>query len=331
MKKILIIQTAFIGDVILATSLVEKVKFLFPEASIDFLLRKGTEGLFEKHPLIRNVIILDKSGKKLRKLFSVLKIVRKQKYDLIINAHRFGSSGLITAFSGAKKKIGFDKNPFSMFFSIRVKHEFGSKEKPLHETERNLKLLDFTGNKDYFKPKLYISDSNIKKVSPFIKGKYICIAPASVWFTKQFPESKWVEFIQKIPSEFHIILIGAKNESDLCERLIQNAGNPNVINLAGKLDLLDTAALIKNARMNFVNDSAAMHIASAMDAPVTAIYCSTVPEFGFGPLSQQSFIVQTTEQLACKPCGLHGFRECPQKHFKCGFLINIDNLLKKIS
>jgi heptosyltransferase-2 len=89
------------------------------------------------------------------------------------------------------------------------------------------------------------------------------------------------------------------------------------VNLCGKLNLLQSAALMQNAEMNFVNDSAPLHIASAMNAPVTAIYCSTVPEFGFGPLSDHFKILQV-EKLSCKPCGLHGYKSCPKGHFKCG-------------
>jgi heptosyltransferase-2 len=79
--------------------------------------------------------------------------------------------------------------------------------------------------------------------------------------------------------------------------------------------------------MNYVNDSAPMHIASAVNAPVTAIYCSTVPAFGFGPLSDVSFIVETDEKLACKPCGIHGLESCPEKHFKCALTIDTKKLL----
>lgn len=69
--------------------------------------------------------------------------------------------------------------------------------------------------------------------------------------------------------------------------------------------------------MNYVNDSAPLHIASAMNAPVTAIFCSTVPAFGFGPLRENGRVVETLEKLDCRPCGLHGHQACPKGHFKC--------------
>jgi heptosyltransferase-2 len=100
--------------------------------------------------------------------------------------------------------------------------------------------------------------------------------------------------------------------------------------LAGQLSLLQSAALMSKAKRNFVNDSGPLHLCSAMDAPVTAVFCSTIPSFGFGPLSKDSKVVQTALGLACRPCGLHGRKECPEGHFKCGTSINTVDLLNTI-
>jgi heptosyltransferase-2 len=86
--------------------------------------------------------------------------------------------------------------------------------------------------------------------------------------------------------------------------------------MAGRLTFLESAALMRRATMNYVNDSAPLHIASAVDAPVTAVFCSTLPAFGFGPLSPSARVVQV-EGLSCRPCGVHGRRSCPEGHFAC--------------
>ena len=99
------------------------------------------------------------------------------------------------------------------------------------------------------------------------------------------------------------------------------------MNLAGRLSFLASAALQKKAVLNYVNDSAPMHFASAVNAPVVAVYCSTLPDFGFGPLSDNSFIVQTNESLTCRPCGIHGKKQCPLKHFDCAKTIKMDQLI----
>jgi ADP-heptose:LPS heptosyltransferase len=82
--------------------------------------------------------------------------------------------------------------------------------------------------------------------------------------------------------------------------------------------------------MNFTNDSAPMHLASAMNAPVTAVFCSTIPEFGFGPLSDDSMIIQTEEQLECRPCGLHGHEQCPEKTFNCAYTIPVTKFIERL-
>lgn len=321
----LIIQTAFIGDVILATALIEKVKKHYPEASIDFLLRKGNETLLTGNPNIREVIIWDKKKGKLKNLFKLTSYVRAKKYDCVVNAHRFASSGLISAFSGATVISGFDKNPWSFLFTHRVRHDLKSN---LHETDRNQKLIEFITDKDGEQPKLYPSEKDFEKIRPLQTGQYVCIAPTSVWFTKQFPAQQWVDFLNSINDKVDkVYLLGAPADQLICENIKAQTQNKKVETMAGQLSLLESAALMKGAVMNFVNDSAPMHIASAMNAAVTAVFCSTVPSFGFGPLSEKSHVIETAERLACRPCGLHGYKKCPQGHFKCATTINIQSLM----
>lgn len=148
------------------------------------------------------------------------------------------------------------------------------------------------------------------------------MAPASVWFTKQLPLAKWVELIKSIPEEKKIFLIGAPSDSQLCNEIALLAEHSGVENLCGKLSLTSSAALMKDAEMNYVNDSAPLHLASAVNAPVTVFFCSTVPSFGFGPLSDAA-IVKQVSHLDCRPCGLHGYRQCPRGDFRCGYNMEV--------
>jgi ADP-heptose:LPS heptosyltransferase len=120
-QKFLIIQTAFIGDVVLATAMVEKLHKHYPDAGIDFLVRKGNEGLLVNNPHIHEVLIWDKKKKKLRNLFSLLRKIRQRRYDVVINVQRYLSTGILTALSGAGSTIGFDANPVSFLFSKKNK------------------------------------------------------------------------------------------------------------------------------------------------------------------------------------------------------------------
>lgn len=117
MKKILVIQTASIGDVILATPVIGTLHQNFPAAGIDILVKKGNETLFRDHPWLHQVVTWDKSAK-YKDLFRIIRRIRGEQYDLVINIQRFASSGLITVLSKAVMTIGFSKNPFSYFFDI---------------------------------------------------------------------------------------------------------------------------------------------------------------------------------------------------------------------
>jgi heptosyltransferase-2 len=323
MKQLLIIQTAFLGDVILATPIIEEYHRIYPTATIDVLVRKGNEGILQNHPLIRTLFTFDKKEKKTQELIRLIKHFRTIRYDEIINLHRYLSSGLITVFAGAKSIIGFDKNPISFLFSKKIEH---SLNQGLHEVERNLRCIAHHGAVKKIQPKLYPTSTDFQKVEHLKKKPFYCIAPASVWFTKQLPEQKWVELISIFPQNELVYLLGGPSDVNLCERIKLNSSNLNVLNLAGTLTYLESAALMQNAQRNFVNDSGPLHIASAMDAKVTAFFCSTSPNFGFGPLSTDAIVIESSEKLSCKPCGVHGHNICPKVHFKCGNTIQFDQI-----
>ena len=313
-RKILIIQTAFIGDVVLATPLIEKWKRFYPDAEIDFLLRKGNENLLEANQHLRKVVVWNKKGQKVRNIFRVIGQLRKERYDLLINIQRFGATGLMTFLSGAKLKVGFDKNPFSFCYQRKFKHEIGNGK---HEVERNLDLIEEWTDDSRERPKLHLTEAVLFTVEKYKCEPYVTIAPTSVWFTKQFPKHKWVGFLKEMTFKGRVYLLGAPSDHEACEHILMESGREGVMNLCGQLSLLESTALMRDAKMNYMNDSAPLHFASAVNASTTAIFCSTIPDFGFGPLSDNSTVAETSEKLDCRPCGLHGFKECPEGHFKC--------------
>ena len=149
--KLLLIQTAFIGDVILATPLVEKLHCKYPDAQIDVMLRKGSEGLLQGHPHTGKLWVWDKKQAKYRHLWQLLRQVRRERYDVLINLQRFASTGLFSVLAGAKSVVGFDKNPLSLFYSKRVAHRVGN---GVHEVQRNLQLIAHLADADFEMPKL---------------------------------------------------------------------------------------------------------------------------------------------------------------------------------
>ena len=335
MKRVLIIQTAFIGDVVLATSMAEILAKYRPEWKVDFLVRKGSESLLANNPLIDKVYVWDKNHK-VANLFRIIKQVRKQDYYAVVNIQRFLNSGIATMLSKAKFKIGFKQNPASTFFTHKINHMIphNTSDGYLHETQRNAQLLspiiDELNVTDAFPPKLYFNKEIEDKVKAIAleHPNYIVLAPTSVWFTKQWSMHKWSELAKVLAPNYSLLFIGAPADRDAIESIIENT--PNCINLAGKLSLLESARLMKDARRVFVNDSAPLHLASSVDARTTAIFCSTVPEFGYTPLSSNSKVITTQKRLECQPCGLHGKKACPLGHFECSNLISVEEVASTV-
>jgi len=326
-EKILLIQTAFIGDAVLMTPLLEKLHQHYPESKIDILVRKGNESLFDQHPFINEVLIWNKKKAKYKNLFSTLSVIRKNKYDLLVNLQKHFSTGILSAFSKAKKVIGFKQNPFSIFFQIKINYE--NWNKGFHEIERNHFLIQKITDDVPGPMKLYPSSQNHENVSGYITEPYITICPASVWFTKQLPIAKWLELIKFYGPNYKIFLLGGPDDTNLCNNIKNNCGLDTVEVLAGKLSFLDSAALFEKSFLCFSNDSGPLHIASAVNAKIIAFFLSTLPSFGFSPRSKEAKVIEIKEELKCRPCGNHGHQSCPKGHFKCGNDLDLElDLLK---
>lgn len=329
MHKFLVIQTAFIGDVVLATAVVEKLNQSFPGSEVHFLLRKGNETLLQGHPGISKVLVWNKQQKKKRNLLAMAMQVRREKYTHVINIHRHFTSGLTTLLSGAGYRAGFDTNPLSFCFTHKVKHVVSpvGDPNPVMEIQRNQELIaPLTGHEPAM-PRLHPTVADFAAVKQYSTGQYICIAPSSVWFTKRYPAERWVELINLLPAHYQVYIIGGPGDQQLANNIIQATVRKASVNLCGKFSLLQSAALMKGAVMNYANDSGPLHFAGAMNAPVTGVFCSTVKSFGFFPTNQNAHIVEIQEALYCRPCGMHGHQKCPEGHFRCAKEITNDQLL----
>jgi heptosyltransferase-2 len=327
--KLLIIQTAFLGDVVLATSLLETLHAEFPEAELHILVRSGNEGLFRQHPYLKKVFVWDKSAPKWKTIYSLIKQIRREKYDETIVVQRYFTAGLLAVFSGATAVSGFRSSPFSRWFTHRAKHVISASPNSSTRdgTQSCVNCPSYASTTS--SAQALSRSTGMGKIGPYTMAPFVTLSPASVWFTKQWPASEWVKLMQQLPAHFTVYLLGGKNDKARCESIRKAAARGNAMTLAGDLDLLASAALMSKAYMNFTNDSGPLHLCSAMNAPVSAFFLSTVPEFGFGPLSEKGKVIQTTAALPCRPCGLHGHRTCPKGHFSCSQLeISVSDWLK---
>ncbi len=330
-RQVLIIQTAFTGDVILALPIAQRIRTNWPEAKIHFLVRKGNENLLEHHPAIDQIWIWDKNQHKIRNLLGLMSQLSQIPFDLAVNCQRFLSTGILMARLNAKQKRGFSENPLSFLYSAHFPHTRSTKgsDTLIHEVDRNLNLLRDIFPTTREAPKIFPTQEEVFRVQQLLPpGKWIVLAPASVWFTKQWPIEKWKALVGLFPEDWIPVVVGGPKDADLGDLLltVSNKG----VNLCGKLSLRESAALMSLAHRVVCNDSAPLHLASAVSAPVTGIFCSTVPEFGFFPLSPNAVVIQETSGLECRPCGLHGKKSCPQGHFRCALEIQPESVFQTL-
>ena len=322
--KILVIQTAFPGDAILTLPLIQKLKEKYSSSQIDVLCIPNTEIIFKNSSYVNSVISYDKreSQKSISSFLRLLRKIKSQNYWKVYSPHRSARSAVITFFSKAKKRIGFDNAALSFLYTDKVCYETKS-----HEVQRNLSLI---GELDWkILPELSIPSQYKEVVEENLdgNGKFVAIAPGSIWATKRYPTKYYVELAESIVSKgYKVIIIGGENDSELGDE-INRIENENMINLCGKLNFIESLYLLKKARLLISNDSAPTHLGVTADIPVLTIYCSTIPDFGFYPYNNSSKII-SKDDLYCKPCGIHGHMKCPEGHFRCGLDLMPNEILK---
>ena len=321
-KKILVIQTAFIGDVILTLPMIHVLKWNVQGSEVDVMCIPSAENIFKNNPDINKLILFDKKGtdKGIRGFRRILGEI-KNKYDIIIAPHRSLRTALLVKFSGCKETISFDRSSYNKVYTHKVAYQDNA-----HEIVRNLSLLAPLGieRKEIIRPELYLSISEREAVERYLESqriedyeKFITIAPGSVWFTKAFPEKKFIKMLDFLASvDMKIIFVGGTMDAGLSGILKVGSKNFNLYNAAGRLTILQSAELIRRSSVLVTNDSAPLHIANAVGTKVIALFGATIPEFGFYPIGKDDVIFET-KGLKCRPCGIHGGNKCPIETFVC--------------
>ena len=313
--NILIIHTAFIGDIVLSTALVAKLADKYPDANIYFLTTALGKEILKNNPKIKEIIVYDKRGKDkgIKAFFKFVKQIRKLKIDVCLTPHRYLRSSILSLLSGAKIRIGYDIANLSFVFNKKIKYD-----KTKHEVEKLLSFVD--DNDKRYELEMYPSKQDKIKIDEILKNydienkKIILIAPGSKWFTKKWPEEYFKILIENLSKrdDFLIVITGGKEEKEINLDL-----NSKVLDLRGEITLLELAELTKRAKIVVSNDSAPIHITSAFpETKIIGIFGPTIKEFGFFPWSKNSKVFEVMG-LSCRPCGIHGGNTCPEKHFKC--------------
>jgi heptosyltransferase-2 len=329
-KKILIVQTAFLGDLILTTPLIRETKKIFPLSDLYVVALPQYSDVLKNNPYVCEIIEFDKRKSKLRELIKTAKKLKKLQIDLAISPHRSATTAALLKLSKVKRIIGFKG-----FFSFLYDDAVSVPEEGL-TIEKNLKLLSIFSDKDFdIKTEIYPTSKDYEKAREWLLSfginfnyPIVGLAPGSVWETKKWKKEYYAEVARNLKSEkYNVVFIGDKKEALLCEEIISLA-QAEMPNLAGKTNLLESAALVSHFDLLICNDSGAMHIANAMSCDVFAFFGPTVKAFGFFPYRENDKVFEVN--LKCRPCSSHGGKECPLKHHNCMKLIYPNIVLEEI-
>lgn len=313
--SVLIIQTGFLGDAVLATGMLRSLRGADPSIRTGFLVRAEFADIFRDHPGIDTLHPYDKRRK--GGAAALVDALKKKEYAAAFVPHRSVRSALIPFRAGIPRRIGFRQSEAGLLFTERVEYDIA-----LREIDRNARLLERAGIRSEPETRrgwLVPAPDAVKEMNEhFPEGeRTMLIAPGSVWETKRWSVEGFAELAAALRKKgYRVLLAGSPKERELCETVAERAGLPEEDVPAGKLSLVQLVALCSVVRRVITNDSAPLHIAESLGRPVTALFGPTVPEFGFAPYLPGSNVVQRAG-LPCRPCGIHGHRSCPIGTHEC--------------
>ncbi|MDP8224951.1 MAG: lipopolysaccharide heptosyltransferase II [Candidatus Lernaella stagnicola] len=318
MKRVLIVQTAYLGDVVLSQPLWAAVKTYWPEAQVDVLVQPQWASLIEQDAALAEVLVFDKRkhDKGLAGLLRLSRDLRRRHYDLALCPHPSFRSALLLAMARIPHRVGFADSAGRFFFTDRVHRDTSQ-----HEVDRVLSLTTALGWRvpnEQRTPRLVINPEAAGRLASWglpEDGRYVCVHPGSVWATKRWLPEGFAAVLSALADDGYTpVVLGGRDDIELAN-IVQDHCRTLPVNLAGRLSLTELTAVLSRAALLVTNDSGPMHIAGAVGTPVAAVFGSTTPELGYAPVGSPSRILQ--RHLPCRPCGPHGYRSCPLDHFHC--------------
>ncbi|MDR1834494.1 MAG: glycosyltransferase family 9 protein [Fusobacteriaceae bacterium] len=323
----MIIHTAFIGDIVLSTPLISKVKEAWPDSGITYLTTKVAAPVLQNNPALEEILVYDKKGadKGIRGFWRLVRTLREKRYDLALIPHRYLRSALLEWLTRIPQRVGYDLWPVRFFYTSVVPYR-----KNVHEVVRLLGFAPETGRKKY-PVSLFPGIEACKKAEVLLGNlngkKLILVAPGSRWFTKRWPLPYFGELLDRLRErkDTVVAVIGGREELSMA----LPAGG-EILDLRGKTTLPELTAVISKAHVLVTNDSSPVHIASAFPyVQIHVFFGPTIKEQGFAPRSENAVIYEV-DGLSCRPCGLHGGTRCKAGHFRCMKDIRPENVLRNL-
>ncbi|WP_415063395.1 glycosyltransferase family 9 protein [Bdellovibrio sp.] len=352
----LVVQTAFLGDLLLSIPLLKKCRELWPQHKLALVCRKGFGDFFLKTHLVDQVFEIEKG--KSESYSKIVEHLRYSQVDNLISPHESLRTAFFCTQIKAQHKIAFQKSWNFVVFSKRTQRDvqlpdamrqlsllapedeqlakdlaqYSAQERPYTTQEHGHlpappkwasmslrhQVLELTD--------IYESLKNRFPLKGFDEGKAILLFPGSVWATKRWTEEGFINTGKALKARgFEIYVMGGPGEEALAEHVAEQI--PGAISLAGKTKIIESAQLIARSALVIGNDSASTHLAAVCEVPLIAVFGPTILEFGYRPWSAESYVVQR-EGLKCRPCGKHGHKVCPIGTHECMKSISAEEVLR---
>jgi heptosyltransferase-2 len=334
-QKILIIRLSSIGDILLATPLLRALRKKFPAARLDFVVKAEFAEVLRHHPAIDKVYELDAKGG-WPALKALGRRLRSERYEAIFDIHKNFRSRYLTRAARSPRVFRHRKLVFKRWLLVNAKINLLRNAPPIFQRYLDaaapLGLAEAQPLADGRWLELFWREQDEQIAEEALRAQrwqpdqpLIGLAPGAGYFTKRWPAEYFGELAASLIQRGHqIAILGGKQDVDLSKKIEEiveaalrcHARELPLINLAGALSLLVSAAVIKRCRLLVANDSGLMHIAEAVGTPLVALFGSTTRELGFFPQLQASRLIENAT-LTCRPCSHLGHHQCPRRHFRC--------------
>jgi heptosyltransferase-2 len=325
----LVIQTAFLGDVVLTTPLL--VELADRHGPVDVVTTPTAAALLETHPAVRRVIAYDKRGadRGVRGLRRLAARLRAERYEAAYLPHRSLRTAALAWLARIPRRVGFADGWRVLYTESRPRPRTG------HEIHRLLALAD-AASRHQTPPTLQLSVADVGRAKALlrmgtIQTPFAAFSPGSIWGSKRWPH--YATLARRLLERLDVVLVGGPDDAALAEEILAGArdadASHHALNLCGRLSLRESAAVIQEAVVLVTNDSAPLHFAQAVGTPTVAIFGPTIPAFGFGPRGPRDVVVGV-DGLACRPCSPHGPPACPLGHHLCMQAVTVDDILHAI-
>lgn len=314
----LVIQTGYMGDVILTTPLLTLLAAR--HGPVDVVATPASAPLLETHPAVREVVRYDKRGadrgwRGMRRLAADL---RRRRHAAAYLPHRSRRSATLVFLARVPVRVGYADSAAASLYTERV-------VRPAHPLEpQRLAALAGLGAQEPAPPvSLGITDADRAEADAWLAAQgvtapFVAFGPGSIWGAKRWPGFGALAARLELP----VVLIGGPSDAAVGEQ-VAAAAPGRVRSACGAVGPRVSAALIARAAALVTNDSSPLHLALAVGTPLVALFGPTVASFGFGPLDRADEALGL-EALLCRPCATFGPAVCPLGHHRCLAELGVD-------